>query len=139
MDCPLPRLLSFSARKPEHFFVSSKDGTFFRSRAVVCADGAESALGRKLGIVDAKANALCTWAYVKAGTHQMGMRDMSVIQPPDFPGFALLSRLPRDEICVSIYIRPGRCFVNSIFFPSESNRILLQDTQLMSKRCKVPF
>ena len=85
----------------------------FRARALVACDGASSSLARGLGIVNTPADAVCSRAYIKAGTSDFDA-DGVVFYPPELlPGYCALFREAGDELNFACYIIPGGRCVNS--------------------------
>jgi geranylgeranyl reductase family protein len=82
----------------------------YRTRVLVACDGASSSLARALGIVKTPPDAVCSRAYVKAGTSDF-QADGVVFYPPELlPGYLALFREAGDELNVACYIIPGgRC------------------------------
>jgi geranylgeranyl reductase family protein len=82
----------------------------YRARVLVACDGASSSLARSLGIVHTPPDAVCSRAYVKAGTSNF-QADGVVFYPPELlPGYLALFRHAGDEVNVACYIIPGgRC------------------------------
>lgn len=82
----------------------------FRARVLVACDGASSSLAQSLGIVTIPADAVCSRAYVKAGTSDF-QADGVVFYPRSLlPGYCALFREAGDELNFACYIIPGgRC------------------------------
>jgi geranylgeranyl reductase family protein len=90
----------------------------YQARAVVAADGASSPLARSLGLVTTPPDAVCSRAYVKAGTSDF-QADGVVYYPPDLlPGYCAVFREAGGDLNFCCYILPGgRCL------PSDLNKI----------------
>jgi geranylgeranyl reductase family protein len=83
------------------------DQRVFRARMLVACDGASSSLARSLGIVHSAPDAVCSRAYVKAGTHNF-QADGVVYYPRELvPGYCALFREAGDELNIACYIIPG--------------------------------
>lgn len=82
----------------------------YRARVLVACDGASSSLAQSLGIVKTPADAVCSRAYVKAGTSDF-QADGVVFYPRSLlPGYCALFREAGDELNFACYIIPGgRC------------------------------
>jgi menaquinone-9 beta-reductase len=82
----------------------------YRARVLVACDGASSSLARSLGIVNTPPDAVCSRAYVKAGTFDF-QADGVVFYPSELlPGYLALFREAGGELNVACYIIPGgRC------------------------------
>jgi len=79
----------------------------YRARVLVACDGASSSLARSLGLVHTPPDAVCSRAYVKAGTFDF-QADGVVFYPPELlPGYLALFREAGDELNVACYIIPG--------------------------------
>lgn len=77
------------------------------SRMLVLADGAQSGLARKLGIVTGRPQAICSSAAVEAGSHRLEWDEVFYLDPELLPGYAALFRLPADELNYCCYLLPG--------------------------------
>jgi geranylgeranyl reductase family protein len=78
-----------------------------RARVLVACDGASSSLARALGIVTTAADAVCSRAYVKAGTSAFDA-DGVVFYPRELlPGYCAIFREASDELNFACYIIPG--------------------------------
>ncbi len=82
----------------------------FRARALVACDGASSALAQSLGIVKSSAGAVCSRAYIKAGTSDFPADGVVFYPRSLLPGYCALFREAQDELNFACYIMPGgRC------------------------------
>jgi geranylgeranyl reductase family protein len=83
------------------------DGRVFRSRLLVAADGANSKLARKLGVVTTPPSGFAGRQYVKGGTHNF--RADGVLFYPRYilPGYVALFRHYNDDIDLGSYVIPG--------------------------------
>jgi geranylgeranyl reductase family protein len=82
----------------------------YRARVLVACDGASSTLARSLGLVRTPPDAVCSRAYIKAGTFDFAA-DGVVFYPREvLPGYCALFREARGELNFACYILPGgRC------------------------------
>jgi geranylgeranyl reductase family protein len=84
----------------------------YQARALVACDGASSSLARMLGIVTTAPEAVCSRAYVKAGTFDFAA-DGVVFYPSEvLPGYCALFREAGGELNVACYLIPGGRYVN---------------------------
>ncbi len=83
------------------------DGRRFRSRMLVAADGANSLLARRLGIVTTSATGFAARRYVEGGSHNF--RADGVLFYPRYilPGYVALFRHYDDVIDLGAYVIPG--------------------------------
>lgn len=77
------------------------------ARALVLADGAQSRLARSLGIVTGAPQAVCSAAYVGAGSHRFERDELFVLEGALLPGYASLFRMPGGELNYCCYLPPG--------------------------------
>lgn len=85
----------------------------YRARVLVACDGASSPLARSLGIVKTPADAVCSRAYIKAGTSDF-QADGVVFYPREIlPGYCALFREAGGEANFACYIIPGGKCVSS--------------------------
>jgi len=78
-----------------------------RARTLVAADGALSRLARRLGYVSTPPDAVCSRAYVRAGSTNFDA-DGVVYYPRDLlPGYCAIFREARDELNFCVYVIPG--------------------------------
>ncbi|KAH3891537.1 conditioned medium factor receptor 1-like [Dreissena polymorpha] len=88
--------------------VRMEDSTVeFKSRVLVCADGAPSRLATKLGIVVRQPDSTCSRAYVEGGTHKFKADGVVFYNRELLPGYAALFRHPNDVLNFCCYIIPG--------------------------------
>ncbi|MFN4261100.1 MAG: geranylgeranyl reductase family protein [Gemmataceae bacterium] len=91
----------------ECWTVYGKNGSTFRARALVAADGASSPLARSLGIVTTGPDAVCSRTYIRASSTAFDA-DGVVYYPPELlPGYCALFREAGDELNFCCYIIPG--------------------------------
>ncbi len=83
------------------------DGTQLRSRVLVAADGANSQLARRLGLITTGATGFAARQYVAGGTHNF--RADGVLFYPHYilPGYVALFRHYNDDIDLGSYVIPG--------------------------------
>jgi flavin-dependent dehydrogenase len=78
----------------------------YHARALVLADGAPSALAKKLGLVTTEPQGVCSRAYIKGNT--LFKWDGVVFYPPKLlPGYCAIIREANDELNFACYIIPG--------------------------------
>jgi geranylgeranyl reductase family protein len=79
----------------------------FRSRVLVAADGAHSRLARSLGIVTTRPKAICSRAYVEAGTFRFNEDGVCFYRPSIVPGYVSIFRQADGGLGLCCYIMPG--------------------------------
>jgi geranylgeranyl reductase family protein len=83
----------------------------YRARVLVCADGAPSALARKLGIVKEPPNSVCSRQYIKKGTHNFKDIDGVCFYPKSLlPGYSAIFAEADGDVNYLCYIIPGGQF-----------------------------
>ena len=87
--------------------IISDDGAEVSATVLVAADGASSLLARSLGLVERRAEAVCSSVYIKRGTHDFEYD--GIVYYPDFllPGYAALFREADGDLVFCTYIIPG--------------------------------
>ena len=87
--------------------IISDDGAEVSATVLVAADGASSLLARSLGLVERRAEAVCSSVYIKGGTHDFDCD--GIVYYPDYllPGYAALFREADDDLVFCTYIIPG--------------------------------
>ena len=60
----------------------------YKSRVLICADGAPSKLATQLGIVKGAPQGICSRSYIKGGTHRFKEDGMVFYVPALLPGTA---------------------------------------------------
>nr|KAG5713130.1 hypothetical protein BaRGS_007657 [Batillaria attramentaria] len=85
----------------------------FKSRVLVCADGAPSRLATQLGIVTRPPDSTCSRAFVEGGTHCFDADGVVFYNKELLPGYCALFRHPNDELNFCCYIIPGNPRVKS--------------------------
>ena len=82
----------------------------YRARVLVACDGASSSLARSLGIVKTHPDAVCSRAYIKAGTSAFDADGVIYYPREILPGYCALFREAGGELNFACYIIPGgRC------------------------------
>lgn len=95
--------------------VTTAEGTSYQARTLVCADGAQSGLARKLGIVVGEPQGSCSRAFVEGGTHQFDADGVVFYNKAILPGYAAIFRHPNDELnCQYMCVGVGVCVYNNI-------------------------
>jgi flavin-dependent dehydrogenase len=85
---------------------TSKDEKFF-SRVLVIADGSNSFLARKMGLITSEPTGFCTRQYLKAGTHSV-QADGVLYYPTDLlPGYMALFKHFNGDCYFGTYLLPG--------------------------------
>ena len=79
----------------------------YRARVLIAADGASSRLARSLGVVATAPDAVCSRAFVEAGTSDFASDGMAFFPPALLPGYCSLSREAGGELNFCCYIIPG--------------------------------
>ena len=85
----------------------AKGGSSYRSRVLVLADGAHSRLARSLGVISTKPKAICSRAYVEAGTFRFNEDGVCFYRPSIVPGYLSIFRQADDGLGLCCYIMPG--------------------------------
>ena len=79
----------------------------YRARVLICADGAPSAMARKLRIVKTEPNGISSRAIIQAGTHNFNA-DAVIFYPRQLlPGYSALFKHSNDDLGFYTYILPG--------------------------------
>ncbi|XP_048251963.1 conditioned medium factor receptor 1-like [Haliotis rufescens] len=81
--------------------------TRFTARVLVCADGAQSRLATKLGLVTRPPDSTCSRSYVEGGTHKFKADGVIFYNKTLLPGYSALFRHPNDVLNYCCYIIPG--------------------------------
>ncbi len=94
---------------PEGWTVRCKGeaGGTYRARVLILADGALSRIARALGIVGTPPDAVCSRAYVRAGTTDFDHDGVVFYPPALLPGYCALFREAGDELNFGFYVIPG--------------------------------
>jgi len=79
----------------------------YRARALIAADGAPSHLARSLGVVTTPPDAVCSRAFVEAGTADFDADGMAFFPTAVLPGYCSLGREAGGELNFCCYIIPG--------------------------------
>ena len=87
--------------------VSTAEGASYQARTLVCADGAQSGLARKLGIVVGEPQGSCSRAFVEGGTHKFDADGVVFYNKAILPGYAAIFRHPNDVLNYCCYLIPG--------------------------------
>jgi menaquinone-9 beta-reductase len=87
--------------------VVDMNGKEITAALLILADGASSLLARTLGVVPTPAGAVCSSAYIKAGTHSY--EPDGVVYYPDYliPGYAAVFKEADGDLVFCCYIVPG--------------------------------
>jgi geranylgeranyl reductase family protein len=82
----------------------------YQAKVLVLADGASSSLARSLGLVKSHPDAVCSRAYIKAGTSTFDADGVIFYPQQLLPGYCALFREAGDELNFACYVIPGgRC------------------------------
>jgi len=84
-----------------------EDGSTYKARVLVSADGATSKLGGQLGYIPGPPTGTCSRAFVEGGTHKFKADGVVFYNTGLLPGYAALFRHPNDELNYCCYIIPG--------------------------------
>jgi geranylgeranyl reductase family protein len=76
------------------------------AKLLILADGASSGIGRSLGIVKDPPQAVCSRAYVKAGTYKFDQDGVIIITMDLVPGYCALMKEADDDLVFCCYIIP---------------------------------
>ncbi len=87
--------------------IAAADGAAVRARALVAADGATSRLARRLGVVAGGAEAVCSRAYIDAGSSDFGCDGVAFYRRDLLPGYCAVFRESRDQLNFCLYLIPG--------------------------------
>ena len=98
---------TLSPEKNEWTISSESTTTSYKAKILIIADGASSRLGRILGYVDTPPQAICSRAYIEAGTHQYPYDGMCYYPPKLVPGYCSLFKQANGDIGYCCYIIPG--------------------------------
>ncbi|MBN2493958.1 MAG: NAD(P)/FAD-dependent oxidoreductase [Deltaproteobacteria bacterium] len=79
----------------------------FRTRVLVAADGANSPLGRALGLIRSAPQAVCSRAYLKAGSHRFPYDGMVYYPRELLPGYVGIQREADGDVNYCVFIVPG--------------------------------
>jgi flavin-dependent dehydrogenase len=83
------------------------DGRVFRARVLVAADGAQSRLARRLGLVTTPPTGFASRRYVTGGTHNFRADGVLLYPTYILPGYVALFRHFDDDIDLGSYVIPG--------------------------------
>jgi len=81
--------------------------TSIRALVLVVADGANSPLGRALGVTRSAPQAVCSRAYVKAGSHHFPYDGMVYYPEELLPGYIGVQREADGDLNFCVFIVPG--------------------------------
>lgn len=87
--------------------VTSSTGARLRARALVAADGANSRLARRLGVIQGAPEAICSRAYIAADTSDFVFDGVAFYRRDLLPGYCAVFREARNELNFCLYIIPG--------------------------------
>jgi flavin-dependent dehydrogenase len=87
--------------------IGASDGGIVRARVMVAADGANSRLARRLGLVTEGAEAVCSRAYVEADTSDFAFDGVAFYRRDLLPGYCALFRESRGQLNFCLYLIPG--------------------------------
>eukprot|EP00124_Ichthyophonus_hoferi_P004424 Ihof_evm2s485 gene=Ihof_evmTU2s485 len=77
------------------------------ARVLVCADGAASGLGTKLGMITEAPQGTCSRAFIEGGSHNFTADGVVFYNKDLLPGYAALFRHPNGELNYCCYLIPG--------------------------------
>jgi geranylgeranyl reductase family protein len=91
-----------------YWTVYQKGGTnqTYYAKLLILADGASSRIAQRLGILKTPPQAVCSRAYVKAGTYKFNQDGIVVITKDLVPGYCALMREADEDLVFCCYIIP---------------------------------
>jgi len=95
----------------EGWYGSTKQ-TQYKARVLIAADGSESSISRKLGIVTSPPQTSQTMAYIKAGTHNFKPDGVVFFTPNLFPGYIVVFKQPGNALNIGYFSPTIRKNVN---------------------------
>ncbi len=87
--------------------ITSSGGREVRARALVAADGANSRLARRLGILHDPADGVCSRAYIDADSSDFAFDGVAFYRRDLLPGYCAVFRESRSQLNFCLYIIPG--------------------------------
>ena len=93
--------------KSEWTITSESNDAVYRAKILIIADGSSSRLGRILGYVDEPPQAICSRAYIEAGSYQYPYDGVCYYPPKLVPGYCSLFKQANGDIGYCCYIIPG--------------------------------
>eukprot|EP01084_Bolivina_argentea_P047367 87269_1 len=87
--------------------VTTKTNDTYISRILIIADGSQSYLGKKLGIIDGESMGICSRHYIVGGTHNCKMDGVMFYTHSILPGYSAIFRHYNDDLYLGTYILPG--------------------------------
>lgn len=88
--------------------VTSDDQQTVKGRILICADGSNSFLARKLGLIpDEAPTAFCSHQYVKGGTHNLEADGVMFYGKSLLPGYSAVFKHYNGDMYLGTYILPG--------------------------------
>jgi geranylgeranyl reductase family protein len=87
--------------------IGASNGRRLRARALVAADGANSRLARRLGIVRGAPEAVCSRAYIEADTSDFAFDGVAFYRRELLPGYCAVFREARGQLNFCLYLIPG--------------------------------
>jgi len=106
--------------------VISKEGSVFKGRVLIIADGSNSYLPKKLGLVTTQPEAICSHQYVKGGTHNFDADGVMIYHKSMLPGYSVLFKHYNGDMYLGTYILPGGK-ANSRMIPSYEKNLIDSD------------
>ncbi|MFX0006124.1 MAG: NAD(P)/FAD-dependent oxidoreductase [Promethearchaeota archaeon] len=91
-----------------HWTIHQKEGAnqTYHAKSLILADGASSRIAQSLGIIKDPPQAVCSRAYVKAGTYRFDQDGVCVITKDLVPGYCALMKEADDDLVFCCYIIP---------------------------------
>ncbi|MFX0022133.1 MAG: NAD(P)/FAD-dependent oxidoreductase [Candidatus Hermodarchaeota archaeon] len=91
-----------------HWIIHQKKGEdrIYNAQILILADGASSRIAQSLGIIKDSPQAVCSRAYVKAGTYNFDQDGVCVITKDLVPGYCALMKEADDDLVFCCYIIP---------------------------------
>ncbi|MFW9876282.1 MAG: NAD(P)/FAD-dependent oxidoreductase [Candidatus Thorarchaeota archaeon] len=88
----------------------------YHAKMLILADGATSRIAQSLGIVEGPPQAVCSRAYVKAGTYKFNQEGIVVISMKLVPGYCALLKEADGDLVFCCYIIPlGRARTENLY------------------------
>jgi geranylgeranyl reductase family protein len=123
--------LEYNKEKKEWRISSNSKKNVFTSKIVILADGAPSALARKLGLVKTAPQATCSRAYIEAESHTYDKDGVCYYPPIMIPGYCSLFKEADGDVGYCCYIIPGG--KNTTADLTKLHHSLIKEDPFMSK------
>ncbi|MEJ0019567.1 MAG: geranylgeranyl reductase family protein [Acetobacteraceae bacterium] len=87
--------------------IGASGGSRLQARALVAADGANSRLARRLGVVQGAPEAICSRAYIEAAGSDFAFDGVAFYRRDLLPGYCAVFREAGGQLNYCLYIIPG--------------------------------